>query len=298
MIGLAASVVTFAAGAQEPIDYRATASAPVHLMRASNGAAFTAVIDKHPVTGELRVKKRPVAPPEIAELQAKGVTLAFLPDPDEAEAPKSQALADDTKQGGPLPSVPSNFTIMRFNGYTYGGFWTTGNRPQGKTTHWSNFNLWSTGFSGTVEHVAHSLIFDGTDPMHQGLKGNGMLLGKSSLPGAGCGPVSNPAYFGEIESFYHPSNSLYPTSCTPAGLLVDSLTTNYTLHANTNQWVAYWITRNGQTIFTSPAIDTSAQRPYWDPNQGGVLFGITGGDGQLSYPDYRLQFFNVTTGWF
>ncbi|CAG0953882.1 MAG: hypothetical protein HYZ17_17605 [Betaproteobacteria bacterium] len=271
-------------------------------MRAGNGAAFTALVDKHPVTGELRVKKRPVTPPEIAELQAKGVTLAFLPDPDEANTPKSESLTDETKQGRPMPSVPSSFTIMRSDGYTYGGFWTNATRPQGKTTHWSNFNLRSTGFSGTIEHVAHSLIFNGTDPMVQGLKGNGLAIGKlAGYPGpsgVGCGPVTNPGYYAEVEAWWHDGNWLYPSTCTPTGKLYDGPSNNFSLHVNINQWVAYWIIRNGETIFTSQPVDTTARRPYWDPNQGGVLFTVTGGDGEWHYPDYTLRFTNVTTGWF
>ena len=295
---VALALTSLAARAEAQFDFRATAGAPVHLMRSSNGAAFTAVIDQHPVAGELRLKKRPVTPHEIARLEASGVTLAYLADPEESPPNQADSSSEGAKQGGPLPSVPSSFTIMRFYGYTYGGFWTNATRPSGKTTHWSSFNLWSSGYSSTIEHVAHSLFFDGTDPMTQGLKGNGMLIGKSSLPGTGCGPIGAPDYFGEIESFWHNGNALYPTSCSNPGLLVDAQTSNFALHANTNQWVTYWIRRNGQTVFTSPAINTSAQRPYWNPNNGGVLFTITGGDGDLRYPDYQLQFTNVATGWF
>lgn len=224
--------------------------------------------------------------------------MAYLDDPDESASPEGETLLADPKQGRLRSNVPSSFTIIRSNGYTYGGFWTRRSRPLDKTTHWSNFRLTSAGFSGTIEHVAHALIFDGTDPMTQGLKGNGMLIGKSSAPGSGCGPHGNPDYYGEIESFWDYGNALYPSTCSTPGLLVDGTPSTFTLHANTNQWVAYWIKRSGQTVFTSPSINTAAQRPYWDPNQGGVLFTVTGGDGELHYPDYLLEFTYVSTGWF
>lgn len=267
---LAASAVATKANGE--IGYSTTATAPVYLMRNSHGAAFTAEVNRHPVTGELRVKKRPVTPREIASLEAEGVTLAAIPDPDDLIGSGGEAgeegRPDQHKQGGLVPSVPSSFTIIRLYGYTYGGFWTNGTRPSGRTTHWSSFSLRSGGFGRTVEHVAHALFFDGTDPIHQGLKGNGMLIGKSSSPGTGCGPYTSPDYYGEIESFWAGGNALYPSSCSPAGLLMDGSTHNFTLHASTGQWVTYWIASNGSS-FASEAVDTAPQRPYWDPNKGG-----------------------------
>ncbi|MBI3149413.1 MAG: hypothetical protein HYZ17_12960 [Betaproteobacteria bacterium] len=297
---LALATSTVAAQVEGQIDYRATAQAPVHLMRNSNGAAFTAVLDQHPVSGELRLKKRPVTPPEIARLEAQGVTLAYLRDPDEAQPPEATWSSEPYKVGSPAPWVPRNFTIMKFYGSLYGGFWTTANFPNGASTHWSNFDLTSTGYSATAEHIAHSLFFDGAavSSPKPALIGNGLAIGKlAGYPGpwhVGCGAVDDPGYYAEVEAFWRDDNALYPDSCSETGDLNDGQTNNFTLHANTNQWVAYWIARNGQTFFTAPGVNTSAQRPTFDPTKGGVLFTVMG----LPGPDFTLSFRNVFTGWF
>jgi len=302
---LALAASTIPAHAEGQIDFRATANAPVHLMRNSKGAAFTAVIDKHPVTGELRIKKHPVTPAEIAQLEAKGVTLAFLPDPDEPPETVKDGEIESLKQAWPAPAVPPSFTIMRLYGTPYGGFWTTGGHDQSATTHWSNFTVTSNGLSATVEHMAHSLIFDGAAASSQSpvLIGNGMLIGKSEgYSGAwhvGCGSINNPGYYGEVESFWHNNNALYPATCTPTGLLNDGQSNTFALHANVNQWVAYWVQRNGQNVYIPPAVNTAGQRPYWDPSKGGVLFIVTDTPQRPEYyHDYMLSFGNVSTGWF
>lgn len=303
LIGLLCSLaLTLAAPlsrADDQLDLRTTTQAPVYLMRNSNGAAFTAFAEKHPVTGELHIKKRPVTPAEIARLTEMGATLAYLSDPDEAPSKSVNSDSIDSKQGSPRASVPSSFSIVRVGGDNYGGFWTTASRPQGMTTHWSQFSLQSYNYRYSMEHVAHALVLDGARLTNQGqISGNGMIVGKSALPGVGCGPASDPWYYGETESYWQNGNALYQNTCspaTPAERLSDGTTNRFTVHANTSQWVTWWVTRNGLTLWSAPPVNTAAQRPYWDPDQGGVLFTIMG---LLNGPDFRLTFTNVSTGWF